>query len=147
MRMTVSHPLTALRSPQTSGVGSRVCVALYTKKGDARIARPLSWRTGGSYLFFAAFFAAFFFFAICNPPFRWFVDCEFFAPRPGALCRLARRPGCWRLSLRGLTPSARRVLGEQRLKKRGCSTRAPHTRTKNYRFFAAFFAAFFFFAI
>ena len=46
------------------------------KKGGAHV-RPLLRRTGGGYFFLAAFFfAPFAFFAIWNPPFRWFVDCE-----------------------------------------------------------------------
>ena len=109
-----------------------------TKKGDARIARPLLWRAGGSYLFFAAFFFVAFF-AICNPPFRWLWIAIHPTTRrtlpPGTSARALA------ISLRGLTPGARRVSGEQQLKKKGCSTRAPQTRSKNYRFFAAFFFA------
>jgi hypothetical protein len=43
------------------------------KKGDAQIVQsPFMAKTGGSYLFFAAFFLPpLAFFAICNPPFRW----------------------------------------------------------------------------
>ena len=48
---------------------------VHEKRGRANCTSPFR-RTGGSYLFFAAFFFAAFFFAICNPPFRWFVDCE-----------------------------------------------------------------------
>jgi len=43
-----------------------------TKKGTRESHAPLHGETGGSYLFFAAFFfAPLAFFAICNPPFRW----------------------------------------------------------------------------
>jgi hypothetical protein len=47
---------------------------------------------GSDYLFFAAFFfPPLAFFAMPYPPFRWFGLRS--AQSPGALCRLARRPG------------------------------------------------------
>jgi len=73
--------------PRSAGLGSLTSeasvAAVYTKKGTRESHVPF-FRTGGSYLFFAAFFffAPLAFFAICNPPLRWFVDCEHSAPRP-----------------------------------------------------------------
>jgi hypothetical protein len=102
-----------------------------------------------SYFFFAAFFfEPFAFFAISNPPFRSVVDCELYAPRPAHSAAWHVGPGVG-ISLRGQPPTSLATFGRAQLnsKKRGAHPEHPQTRSKTYRFFAAFFfeplAAFF----
>ena len=60
-----------------------------------------------AYLFFAAFFfAPFAFFAIWNPPFRWFMDCESASHDPAHSAAWHVGPGVGDPSLRGLIPAS-----------------------------------------
>ena len=81
------------------------------------------------------------------PPFggSWIASFSPHAPAHSAAWHVG--PGVGDSRFAGSLPARVASWEEQQVKKRGCSTRAPHTRTKDYRFFAAFFAAFFFIAI
>ena len=108
------------RFVDTSGVRSRVSLRCTRKRGRANRTSPYFWRTGGSYLFFAAFFfAPLAFFAICNPPFRWIAS---FPPH----ARRTLPPGYAGPGVDDLASQAnsRRVtcFGRAATQKKGCST-------------------------
>ena len=112
------------------------CPSWY-KKGGAKGAPP-SWRNNRScYLFFAAFFFAFF--AIYNPPFRslGFASHPPHAPAHSAAWHVG--PGVNGLASRAGSRRAAR-LGRATTQKKGVlHLSTPKLVRKNYRFFAAFF--------